>query len=205
MAEQQSISFSYPQTIKEGAFYRPFINTSVWEVGLRARIFVEDLTKDKAWPFPVTRFIAIVAIEFFKEMGCVVESSYRFACTPSWRAGKELVIHVVMLVSLGLYNAVFYSSQRQEEDLIRGQDFSLEELDLKQRLMFKFQVLEELKDRPNSFSDSEECEVILPHNLSWKGPVYFRSSFNRKTLKLPDGSKVYQFEGGRMVESLLSQ
>jgi len=109
------IKLNYNHEISEKGYYRLPENRTVWRIGLKARIVTSN-----CFPQPF-KLVANIAIELFKTIGCIGESTIRFSCSPSVAKGCEVITHLFSLCLLGfVYNAAFYSTKQQEFDLLIG-------------------------------------------------------------------------------------
>lgn len=109
------IKLNYNHEINEQNSYRLPENRTVWRIGLKARIVTSN-----SFPQPF-KLVANIAIELFKTIGCIGESTIRFFCSPSLAKGYEVIKYLFSLCLLGfVYNAAFYSTKQQEFDLLIG-------------------------------------------------------------------------------------
>lgn len=112
---KMDIKLNYNHKISDQNFYKLPENRTVWRIGLKARTVTSNY-----FPQPF-KLVANIAIELFKTIGCIGESTIRFSCSPSLAKGCEVITHLFSLCLLGfVYNAAFYSTKQQEFDLLIG-------------------------------------------------------------------------------------
>lgn len=115
-----NVKLNYNHEISDQNFYKLPENRTVWRIGLKARTVTSNY-----FPQPF-KLVANIAIELFKTIGCIGESTIRFSCSPSLAKGCEVITHLFSLCLLGfVYNAAFYSTKQQEFDLLIGEKTDL--------------------------------------------------------------------------------
>ncbi len=170
------IKLNYNHEIKERIYYRLPENRTVWRIGLKARIITSN-----CFPQPF-KLVANIAIELFKTIGCIGESTIRFSCSPSVAKGCEVITHLFSLCLLGfVYNAAFYSTKQQEFDLLIGKKINANAA----------YMLKKTKEGTIGPSDLLYEKTIIRQELSEYNITRYADPF--------DGSIYQEFSGGMVA------